>query len=150
MTLTDLAALVGTELGVSPWRVVSQTDINRFADVTDDHQWIHVDPVRAAAETPFGGTIAHGFLTLSLLPVLARDALPPIEGRAMGINYGFDRIRFVQPVPSGARVRGRFMLAELKERRPAEWLLRYGVTVEVDAPDTSVALTADWLTIARL
>lgn len=153
MTLSDLALRVGTELGVSPWRVVSQADIDRFADATDDHQWIHVDPVRAKAETPFGGTIAHGFLTLSLLPALAREALPPLDGVVMGINYGFGRVRFIQPVPSGSRVRGRFTLAELKERRPAEWLRRYAVTVEIEArgPDAApdVALSADWLTIAR-
>lgn len=153
-SIDAFAARVGTEVGVSPWRLVAQADIDRFADATDDHQFIHVDPERARNEAPFGGTIAHGFLTLSLLPVLARDALPAIEGRVMGINYGFDRVRFVTPVRSGSRVRGRFVLTELSERRPAEFLLRYGVTVEIEQlPSTSVAaaaLAADWLTIARM
>src|SRR5690606_20474517 len=92
VTLEDAKNAVGTEIGVSPWRVVSQEMINQFADATDDHQFIHVDPERAATETPFGGTIAHGFLTLSLLSTLAYEALPMLEGATMGINYGFDKI----------------------------------------------------------
>ena len=114
----DLKALVGREVGVSGWREVTQGDIDRFAEVTGDPQFIHVDPVRAAAETPFGGTIAHGFLTLSLLSAFGLDALPRILERRMGVNYGFDKVRFVSPVRSGARVRGRFMLAAIERRSP--------------------------------
>ena len=107
ISLDALQARTGEELGVSSWLVVDQSMIDRFADVTDDHQFIHVDPVRAAAETPFGGAIAHGFLTLSLLSRMGAEVLPRIEGRIRGINYGFDRVRFLAPVPAGGRVRGR-------------------------------------------
>ena len=151
VTIDDYATRIGQEVGVSGWRTVRQADIDLFADATDDHQFIHVDPVRAKAEAPFGGTIAHGFLTLSLLPPLARDALPAITGRTMGINYGFDRVRFVAPVKSGARVRGRFILTEVTERRPGEFMLRYGVTVEIEGENAAAtALSADWLTLARI
>ena len=147
MTADELDGRVGQELGVSAWREVSQGDIDRFADVTDDHQFIHVDPVRATAESPFGGTIAHGFLTLSLLSAFGREALPAIAGRRMGVNYGFERVRFLSPVRAGARVRGRFSLVGLERRRPGELLLRYGVTVEIeDGPKP--ALVAEWVTLA--
>lgn len=148
--MDDLRTRIGSEIGLSSWRRISQADIDRFADATDDHQFIHVDPVRAARETPFGGTIAHGFLMLSLLPALAREALPAIDGRVMSINYGFDRVRFVTPVVSGAEVRARFTLVELTERRASEFLLRYGVSVEINAASPATALAAHWLTIARL
>jgi acyl dehydratase len=103
VTLEQAQGAVGGEIGVSPWRTVSQEMIDKFADATDDHQFIHVDPVRAA-DTPFGGTIAHGFLSLSLLSTLAYETIPPIEHTDIGVNYGFDRVRFVAPVRSGARV----------------------------------------------
>ncbi|MBN9055429.1 MAG: MaoC family dehydratase, partial [Rhizobiales bacterium] len=99
--LKDIPALVGTELGVSRWFVVDQTMIDRFADATQDHQYIHTDPARAAAETPFGGTIAHGFLTLSLLSAMNFDCVPRIIEQTMGINYGFEKVRFMAPVKSG-------------------------------------------------
>lgn len=150
VSIDEFAARVGSEVGLSAWRTVSQADIDRFAAATDDHQFIHVDPARAAAEAPFGGTIAHGFLTLSLLSSLARDALPEISGRTMGINYGFDRVRFVTPVRSGARVRGRFTLAEARQRRAGEFLLRYGVTIEIEGAGSPSALAADWLTLVRV
>lgn len=138
---------VGQEIGVSPWRVVSQDMIDKFADATDDHQFIHVDPARAAAETPFGGTIAHGFLTLSLLSTLAYETVRPIRGAGMGVNYGFDKVRFVAPVKSGARVRARFLLAELIAR-PSGWIhVNYDVTIEVEG-SIKPALTARWLTLA--
>lgn len=142
-----LLALVGRELGVSAWHVVSQDLIDRFALVTGDDQFIHVDPVRAAAETPFGGTIAHGFLTLSLLSLLGREAIPPIEGRVMGINYGFDKVRFPAPVKAGARVRGRFVLAAVTPRAAGEMLLRYRATVEIDG-EAKPAVSAEWLALA--
>lgn len=140
---------VGQEIGVSPWRVVSQEMIDKFADATDDHQFIHVDPVRAAAEAPFGGTIAHGFLSLSLLSTLAYETIPPIEGSGIGVNYGFERIRFIVPVKAGARIRARFKLAEMIVR-PSGWLhFNYDVTIEIEG-SAKPALTARWLTLGRL
>ncbi len=142
----DLVGLVGTEVGVSLWHEVNQTLIDSFAVVTGDDQYIHVDPVRAAA-TPLGGTIAHGFLTLSLLSLMGGEALPAIEDRTMGINYGFDRVRFISPVPCGARVRGRFVLGGLEWRASDQMLLRWSVNVDIeDAPKP--ALAADWLVMA--
>ncbi len=146
LSLDALRDRVGAEIGVSSWRVVDQDMVDRFAAVTDDHQFIHVDPARAA-RTPFGGTIAHGFLTLSLLSAFGQEALPAIEGRAMGINYGFDRVRFLAPVRVGSRVRGRFTLAELNARSARDVMLRYGVTVELDG-SPKPALSADWITLA--
>jgi acyl dehydratase len=138
---------VGQEVGVSPWRVVSQEMIDKFADATDDHQFIHVDPERAAAETPFGGTIAHGFLSLSLLSAMAYETIRPIREAGVGINYGFDRLRFVSPVKSGARVRTRFKLAEMTAR-PSGWIhINYDVTIEIEG-SKKPALTARWLTLA--
>lgn len=145
VSLDDLAKKVGSEIGVSSWLTVSQGMINAFADTTLDRQFIHIDP-ELAAKTTFGGTIAHGFLTLSLLSAMIQDALPPVAGRAMGVNYGFDKVRFVTPVKSGARVRGRFTLAELKHRSPKEVQVRYAVTVEIEG-ERKPALIADWLTL---
>jgi acyl dehydratase len=147
--ISELRDRVGQEVGVSRWIEVTQGVIDGFAEVTQDRQFIHVDPKRAAAETPFGGTIAHGFLTLSLLSAFAYDALPQIEGRAMGINYGLDKIRFLSPVRSGSRVRARFRLAEVQMRSPTEALIRYGVMVEIEGAQRP-ALAADWLTMAVL
>lgn len=144
MPLADLRARVGEEIGVSDWIMVDQGMIDAFADLTDDHQFIHVDPERARAETDFGGTIAHGFLTLALLPALARTARPAIAGARMGLNYGFDRLRFLAPVPAGARLRGRFTLAALEERTPGEVTLAWEVTVEIEGA-TRPALAARWL-----
>ena len=107
-TLAELEPLVGQDLAVSDWIVVTQERIQQFADATGDHQWIHVDPVRAAAG-PFGTTIAHGFMTLSLLPEMAASALE-FRGARMGVNYGLNRVRFPAPVPSGSRLRGHFRL----------------------------------------
>ena len=106
--LQDLQSLVGQEIGTSDWVLVDQARIDAFAQATGDHQWIHVDPVRAAA-SPFGGTVAHGFLTLSLLPEFGQNAFE-IDDVVMGINYGLDRVRFPSPVRSGSRLRGRFVL----------------------------------------
>ena len=137
-------SLVGTELGVSPWVAVGQDLIDDFARVTGDDQFIHVDPVRARAESPYGGTIAHGFLTLSLLPVMARQVLPRTQGTRARINYGFDKIRFLAPVPAGARVRARFRLLAAEPRRPGELTLKYEVTLELEG-GTQPALVAEWL-----
>ena len=136
------AAMIGTEIGVSDWFTISQAQIDAFADCTHDHQYIHVDPA-AAAQTPFGGTIAHGFLTLSLLSAMAYQ-MPSIEGAVMGVNYGFNKIRFVSPVRSGARIRGRFTLAELTQIRPGEVQFMMQVTVEIEGQDKP-ALVAEWL-----
>ncbi|MEP9387960.1 MaoC family dehydratase [Mesorhizobium sp. KR9-304] len=147
ITLDELKALVGQEMGLSPWREVTQTMIDQFADATDDHQFIHCDPARAAAETPFGGTIAHGFLTLSLLSTFAFETSPGLEGADMGINYGFDSVRFVAPVKTGSRIRARFVLADVKAR-PSGWVhIANDVTIEIEA-SAKPALTARWLTLA--
>lgn len=138
-----LAARLGQTLH-SDWLVVDQTMIDRFAEATLDRQFIHIDPVRAA-ETPFGGTVAHGFLTLSLLSHLAstlpREDIPPWR---MGVNYGLDRVRFVTPVRAGSRVRGAFTLTDLVEKRPGQFQQTFAVTVEI-ANESKPALTAIWL-----
>src|SRR5918997_5804849 len=115
-SVEKLAEFVGREVALSEWVEVSQERIDAFAEATEDRQWIHVDPERAARESQFGGTIAHGFLTLSLLSELGRTALS-VGGVRMGINYGLNRVRFVAPVPAGSRIRGRFRLAALEEIR---------------------------------
>ncbi|SEP84756.1 MaoC family dehydratase [Thalassovita taeanensis] len=136
-------AMVGQDVGVSKWFTIDQNMIDTFADVTFDHQYIHVDPARAAA-SPFGGTIAHGFLTLSLLPAMAADAVPAMEGVTMGVNYGFDKLRFISPVRVNSRVRGRFVLAEYKDIRPGEVQTKLEVTVETEGQDKP-ALAGLWL-----
>jgi acyl dehydratase len=147
VTIDQLKDSVGSDLGVSNWIDVHQDRINQFADVTLDHQFIHIDVERAKAETPFGGTIAHGFLTMSLLAGMADDCLPAIANRKMGVNYGFDKLRFLSPVPAGSRVRGRFNLIACDERRPGEFQLKYGATVEIENNDKP-ALAAEWLVLA--
>jgi acyl dehydratase len=149
ISIDTLKEKIGTDIGVSDWHVVTQEMIDRFADVTHDHQFIHVDPVRAKKETPFGGTIAHGFLTLSLLSLVGSEVMPPIKGRAMGINYGFDKIRFISPVKAGGKIRGRFKLKEVNERAAKEVMFRYEVAIEIEGTDKP-ALVAEWLTMAVL
>ena len=139
----DLPSLVGTELGVTDWMVVDQDSVNVFADVTHDHQFIHIDPEKAK-ETPFGGPIAHGFLTLSLLSKFSMEAGLSIEGVKMGVNYGFEKVRFLAPVKVGAHIRGRFVLKSIEEKRPGQYLYCCTVTVEIEGEDTP-ALVADWL-----
>jgi len=147
--LEDFVAAAGREIGVSPWRAVTQEMINQFATATDDHQFIHVDPDRAAKETPFGGTIAHGFLLLSLLSAMTFETLPPLEGAGMGINQGFDKVRFQQPVKTGSRIRTRFVLATVKAR-PSGWVeAAYDVTIEIEN-SVKPALTARWLTLTMV
>lgn len=142
LTLDAYTALTGQELGVSDWIEVTQARIDAFADCTEDRQYIHVDPERAA-ETPFGGTIAHGFLTLSLLSAMVYQ-LPSITGTTMAVNYGMNRMRFISPVPSGARIRGRFVLQKVEEIRPGEIQTTTEVTVEIEGRDKP-ALAAEWL-----
>ena len=131
---SELAGRIGQEVGVSGWITVDQARIDAFADATEDWQFIHVDP-EAAARTPFGGTIAHGFLTLSLLSKMTYEATPVLEGVVMGINYGFNKVRFLSPVKSGKRIRGHFKLLELVEKRPGQWQQTVEVTVEIEGED---------------
>ena len=146
ITLEQLLGSVGKEVGISPWRVVSQTMIDQFADATDDHQFIHCDPERAALETPFGGTIAHGFLLLSLLSAMTFETLPPLEKGKMGVNQGFDQVRFQAPVKTGSRIRAHFLLADVKAR-PSGWVqITHDVTIEIEG-SKKPALTARWLTL---
>lgn len=145
ISIDEYRKLVGTEVGVSSWHVIDQKRIDTFADVIEDHQFIHVDPERAKA-TPMGTTVAHGFLTMSLLSVMSYEVMPGVQGMTMGFNYGFDKLRFVSPVKSGARVRGRFMLAEATMRKPGELLSRTQVNVEIEGEKRS-ALIAEWLAL---
>jgi acyl dehydratase len=143
ISLAAYQNMVGHEVGVSSWHLVDQDRINVYADVIEDHQFIHVDPARAS-ETPFGTTVAHGFLTMSLMSIMSYEVMPVIEGTTMGVNYGFDKLRFISPVRSGKRVRGRFTLAEAKLRKPTELLSRTNVSVEIEGEDKP-ALVADWI-----
>jgi acyl dehydratase len=144
-SLDAIRARIGEEVGISGWLTVDQSRIDAFADATEDRQFIHVDP-DAAAQTPFGGTIAHGFLTLSLLSRMAAEAMLLPEGMTMAVNYGFDRVRFLAPVRSGKRVRGRFTLDSIEEKAPGHLLVLHKVTVEIEDED-KLALTAEWLTL---
>lgn len=141
--LVRLSATVGSEVGVSNWIEVDQPMIDRFAETTHDDQWIHLDADRAAG-TPFGGTIAHGFLTLSLASRFAYDCFPDLPGQVMGINYGFDRLRFLSPVRAGSALRGRFVLQSVRRRSPRDLLRETRMTIEIDGHETP-ALVADWL-----
>lgn len=142
----DYRGQVGQELGVSDWILVDQARIDAFAECTGDHQFIHVDPEKAKA-TPFGTTIAHGYLTLSLLSQMAYGAMPGIEGTKMGVNYGLNKVRFMAPVKSGRRIRGRFKLADVSERSAGVLQSTVEVTVEIDGEDKP-ALIAEWVTLA--
>jgi acyl dehydratase len=135
----ELRALTGQEVGVSDWFTVTQEMIDRFADLTDDHQWIHVDVERAKRESQFGTTIAHGFLTVSLLPSLSHQALDVRGNFKMRVNYGFNRLRFVSPVPAGARIRARFTAQKVTDNE-VTWL----VTVDVEGSEKP-AIVAEWL-----
>jgi acyl dehydratase len=147
ISLSEVEGLVGSELGLSDWMEVPQSRIDKFADATDDHQFIHVDPERAA-ETPFGGTIAHGFLTLSLLSAMNYNCVPRVREQTMGINYGFDKVRFMAPVPAGARVRGRFVLESARFRGAGMLMATYMVTIEIENAKKP-ALVANWQTIIQ-
>ena len=144
-TIEQIGSRIGEEVGVSGWITIDQARIDAFADATEDRQFIHVDPA-AAAQGPFGGTIAHGFLSLSLLPRMGAEAMLIPEGMKVGINYGLDRVRFLAPVRSGRRVRGRFSLDSVEEKAPGQWLLRHNVSVEIE-DEEKPALVAVWLTL---
>jgi acyl dehydratase len=142
-SLDEIRTRTGEEVGVSSWLNVDQARIDAFADATEDRQFIHTDPA-AAAQTPFGGTIAHGFLSLSLLSRMAAEAMLIPDGVKMAVNYGLDRVRFLAPVRSGSRVRGRFTLDSIEEKAPEQLLMRHTVTVEIEGEEKP-ALTAIWL-----
>ena len=140
---TELASLIGVEQEPSSWLEITQQRVNDFADATNDHQFIHVDPEKAA-KTPFRGPIAHGFLTLSLVPALLAETAKEIEGLAMGINYGSDKVRFLQAVPVGSRIRAHQKLLEATEKGHGQWLTKALVTVEIEGQEKP-ALIADFL-----
>jgi acyl dehydratase len=146
--IEELKARVGSRIGTSDWVEVGQDRIDSFADTTLDHEPIHVDP-QVARDLGFGGTIAHGFLSLSLLAPFYRTGFPRIERRAYGLNYGFNKVRFLAPVRSGKRVRGHFELLELVERQPNRYQLTCEVSVEIEGEDKP-ALVAEWLTFVEI
>ena len=143
MSLEDFKSHIGKKLGTSRWFVLDQTKIDLFASVTEDYQFIHLD-ADLASKTPFGATIAHGFLTLSMLSTMSYDCIPRIEGATMSVNYGFNRIRFVTPVTSGSRVRGHFTLASTNIVKPSEITNCFEVSVEIDG-NNRPALVAEWI-----
>ena len=142
-SIDDIKRKVGHDLGTSDWIEVTQERIQAFADATEDQQFIHTDPA-LAAQTPFGGTIAHGFLSLSLLSRMAADVMLVPETTRMGVNYGFEKVRFLSPVRAGKRVRGRFTLAAFEEKRPGQYQFAHDVTVEIEGEDKP-ALIATWI-----
>jgi acyl dehydratase len=152
VTLEEAQAYVGKEVGITSWLEITQEKVNQFAEATGDFQFIHIDEERAKRETPFGGTIAHGFLTLSLLSMLSAqtDAIK-IKGVKVSINYGLDKVRFITPVRVGRRIRARFELMSAVEKNPGQFLLKHKVTVEVDSADNAeggeprAAMIAEWL-----
>ena len=143
IALADFIKLEGQKIGTSRWFEIDQSRIDTFADVTEDHQFIHVDE-KAAEKTPFGTTIAHGFLTLSMLSAMIYDGVPNIEGAKMGVNYGFNKIRFISPVKSGARVCAHFTLNALRHPKPTEVTNIWGVSIEIEGQERP-ALIAEWI-----
>jgi acyl dehydratase len=142
---TELPGMVGKELEPSPWIEITQERVNQFAEATNDHQFIHVSPLKAKL-TPFGGTIAHGFLSLSLLSYLnAQSAMIP-QGLTMAVNYGSDKVRYLAPVKVGKKIRSKQTILEAAEKRPGQWLVKTAVTVEIDGESTP-ALIAEILSL---
>jgi acyl dehydratase len=141
----DLPGLIGTELEPSPWLEITQERVNQFADATNDHQFIHVDPEKAK-QTPFGGPIAHGFLSLSLLSYLNAQSPVVPENTVMGINYGSDRVRYLTPVAVGKRIRSRQKILEASEKQPGQWLVKTAVTVDIEG-EKMPALIAEILSM---
>ena len=142
-TLDEILSKIGHSVGVSDWIEVGQDRIDAFAEATEDRQFIHLDPA-LAAQTPFGGTVAHGFLSLSLLSRMAADVMIVPDTLRMAVNYGLDRVRFLAPVRAGKRVRGHFLLDSVEDKAPGQILTRHTVTVEIEGEDKP-ALTAVWL-----
>ena len=147
-TLEEIQSRIGTQTGVSEWIAIDQARIDAFADVTDDHQFIHVDP-EAAGKSMFGGTVAHGFLLMSLMSRMAFEAMLVPPNVKIAVNYGFDRVRFLAPVPAGARVRGLFTLTNIEEKSLGQYLMHHNVMVDIDVTEKP-ALTADWLSLIIL
>ena len=143
MKIEALREKIGTLVGTSNWHLLDQNRINQFAAVTHDEQFIHTDPEKAAT-TAFGSTIAHGFLTLALLPAMGGDVIPKLDGHVMSVNYGFEKLRFLSPVPAGSRVRGHFTLSSLEVRKPGEATLLWEVTIEIDGKEKP-AIYAEWI-----
>lgn len=144
-TKENVKDFIGKETGTSAWIEIDQERINQFADVTEDHQFIHINE-EAAKMTPFGGTVAHGFLSLSMLSKLAEGCTIIIDGVKMGVNYGFEKVRFVNPVRAGKKIRGHFSLMDASEKTPGQWQLKYAVKVEIEGEEKP-ALMAEWLTM---
>ena len=144
VSVDQVGNYLGQEVGVSDWIEIDQDRINKFADATGDHQYIHIDPERAA-QTPFGTTIAHGFLTLSLMSMFKeKDGGIKLENSVMGINYGLDKVRFINPVKVGSKIRARFQLVSCDEKKPNHYLIKHNVTIEIEGEDKP-ALIAEWL-----
>jgi Acyl dehydratase len=144
ITIDELKAMVGGDGGHSEWMLIDQDRINKFAEVTEDYQFIHVDPKRAAAETAFGSTIAHGFLTLSLLSYLNKDVLPELKNKIMTFNYGLNKVRFLNPVKVGSRIRSKVELQSVQDKPGGRYLCQYLATVEIEGEETP-ALIAEQL-----
>ncbi len=149
ITLDELRAKIGGEPRYSRWYELDQDRIDKFADVTEDWQFIHVDPERSAKETPFGGTIAHGFLSLSMLSAMSYETEARLQGTAMGINYGFNKIRFTSPVKAGQKVRGKFTTLRVDEKSPTNILTTTKIEVEIEG-EKRPALMAEWLGLTIL
>ena len=146
INITDYTYLIGSEIGVSEWITVSQKMIDEFCDITGDYQFIHNDPERAASQTPFGGSIAHGFLTLSLITKMYKDTTPIISGHELVINYGLNRIRFLSPVLSGARIRGRITLGKVETRGSSQIFTENKIIVEIEGGEKP-AMLGTWVTL---
>jgi acyl dehydratase len=148
LSLDAARALIGTETGISQWHQITQERVNQFAETTGDFQFIHLDAERAQRETPFGGTIAHGYLTLSLLSMLGAEAgTVRLQGTRMTINYGLDKVRFLNPVRTGSRIRAKFVLMSIDEKNPGQYLIKQQATVEIDGQDKP-AMIAESLSLA--
>ncbi|MGB0634709.1 MAG: MaoC family dehydratase [Paracoccaceae bacterium] len=145
-SITEMKKFLGSEVGLSDWVVINQERINKFARLTEDEQFIHIDPERASKETPFGGTVAHGFLTLSMLVKLAESALPKIKDVKFTINYGFDKIRFIYPVAANSNLRARFILKEVEERSLTQIMTKWDVSVEIKNVERP-AIVATWVNL---
>jgi acyl dehydratase len=142
VSIEEFVALVGQPVGHSDWLLVDQDRINKFADVTEDYQFIHIDPARAEAESPFGGTIAHGFLTLSLLSFLGSQVFPTIKNKALTINYGLNKVRFLNPVRAGKNVRVSIVLQSAVEKQPGRFMCIFESTIEIEGEEVP-ALVAE-------
>ena len=145
MTLDEVRSFTGKEIGVSDWFELDQGKINQFADLTEDHMFLHVNP-EAAKATPFVSTIAHGLLTLSMMPVMAYQAMPGVSGTKMGVNYGYNKVRFMAPVKSGKRIRGHFVVQGIEDKGDGRQQITHDVSIEIEG-ESKPALVAEWMTM---